>query len=192
MRPANPLTLGLVSLALLAAAASLAAQAPSGAMTVTIGPLNGPATTTIVVSPPAPSCPVQMHALQGVGGGLLAARNGQPVDGPAQRIHLILTRLRTAQVTSAHLRVRGLSGRNRALEALSIDGVKPDRTQTLDVTFTAQDAANAAADLFLPGFTAVQTIELQSITYADGTTWKLASGNACQIAPDPLVRIEAR
>ena len=76
MRPANPLTLGLVSLALLAAAASLAAQAPSGAMTVTIGPLNGPATTTIVVSPPAPSCPVQMHALQGVGGGLLAARNG--------------------------------------------------------------------------------------------------------------------
>jgi hypothetical protein len=35
----------------------------------------------------------------------------------------------------------------------------------------------------------VQTFELQSITYAGGTTWKLASGNACQIAPDPMMRI---
>ncbi len=86
--------------------------------------------TTIIVAPFAPSsgCPVAMHALQGSGGGLLAARNGKPVDGPSQRIRLVLTRRNTGQVAAARVRVRGLSGRNRALQALSANDVKPDRT----------------------------------------------------------------
>ncbi len=150
--------------------------------------------TTIIVAPFAPSsgCPVTMHALQGFGGDLLAARDGRPADGPDQRIHLILTRRNTVQVTSAHIRVKGLSGRNRTLQVLSANDAKPDRTQTIEVSFTEQDAASAAADLVLPGFTAVQSIELQSITYADGSTWRLESRNACQVASDPLVRVGNR
>lgn len=186
---------------LLLAAVTMAAQCPSpmqggfanGQATITLetlSPGKSSRSQMIVVQPAAPVCPVQMHALQGSGSSLLAVRgNEAQVSGPTQRIHLVLSQGRAAEVAGAKIRVEGLSGRNHIAEAACGQGISPDRTQTLDVTFTEDRQAAYSTDLVLAGFTSVQSIEILSITYRDGSTWKLESHNACEVAPDPMMRV---
>jgi hypothetical protein len=46
-------------------------------------------------------------------------------------------------------------------------------------------------DLSLSHFTAVTSIDLDSITYADGSTWRSASAGACSVVPDKRMLIAA-
>jgi len=155
------------------------------------------ATTTIQAAPPdVPSCPVGMQARQGTGSGLIAVRDGHssppPRSEPSQRIHLVLRYGRAAQVIGAMVRVRGLSGKNRMQRADGMNGPAPDRTVTLNAKFTPESNAEVAADLVLAGFTSVQTIDLLSISYKDGSTWKMESRNACRVAPDLMMLVAGR
>ncbi len=59
------------------------------------------------------------------------------------------------------------------------------------VTFHPEDATSVAAELVLPGFTSVGSVELLSITYQDGSTWSLAKGEACRVVPDRLMLVAA-
>ncbi|HZB89207.1 MAG TPA: hypothetical protein VE291_11145 [Terracidiphilus sp.] len=183
--------LHLLPVALVFGLASLAAQGPGGTAAAGTEPLNGQGKTTVIMLPPgAPACPVQMLALQSTNGGLRMARDGQrgqQIEGPSQRIHLVLASGQTGRVVSAKVTVRGLSGKKRSVMTVSSSGPQPDRTQTLTVPFAAEDPASVAADLTLPGFTAVLSIRLDEITYADGTSWKVNGAQACSVAPDPLV-----
>ena len=140
---------------------------------------------------PASSCPVTLHALQGTGGGLVAVRNAKPISGPSQKIHLVLSNT-PAQVESAKVVVRGLSGKNQVMRTLSNDAGKFDAIKTIDVRFFSEDDKDVAADLILPGFTSVTSVELHSIRYGDGSTWTFAGRQACHVAPDPLMLVAGR
>ncbi len=188
-----------VSISFLLGASLLTAQSnltpPSGrsfgtATTETM--TQGGTRTSTVVIRMQPSCPVGMHAKQGSGGGLVAARNGRPSDGPSQQIHLVLARRHSQQITGASVRVRGFSDKGRMERSIAIEDIVPDRSQMLDVEFTPDNDVEASADLVLPGFTSVQSVELQSITYADGSTWKMEKQNACTVAPDPMMLVAGR
>jgi len=48
------------------------------------------------------------------------------------------------------------------------------------------------ADLWLPGFTSVTSIELMEVTYADGSAWKISGSNVCRVQPNPLMLITER
>jgi hypothetical protein len=188
-----------VSIPFLLGAAVLTAQSnatpPSGTSfgTATMENMKlGGTSTSIVVIRMQALCPVGMHAKQGSGGGLAAVRNARPGDGPSQRIHLVLARRHSQQITGARVLVRGLSGKDRTVRSISMEDIVPDRGQMLDVTFTPDNSVEASADLVLPGFTSIQSIELQSITYADGSTWKMANQNTCTVAPDPMMLIAGR
>ena len=135
------------------------------------------------------ACPVSMHALQGSGGGLVAVHGAKPMNGPAQRIHLILADGTEKRVTRATVRVEGLSPRNRIANARESDGLTSDLTRTLDVTFALGDRNDETADLVLSGFTSVTSIELQSISYQDGSTWSVPGSRACRVAPDGFMLI---
>ena len=152
---------------------------------------GGTSTSTVVIRM-QPSCPVGMHAKQGSGGGLAAVRNARPSDGPSQQIHLVLARRHSQQITGARVLVRGLSGKDRMERSNAIGDIVPDRSPMLLVTFTPDNAVEASADLVLPGFTSIQSVELQTITYADGSTWKMENQNACTVAPDPMMLIAGR
>ena len=134
------------------------------------------------------TCPVKVRALQGFGYGLVKIRGEQPVEGPAQRIHLVLANPKSKEIAKAKVIVLGLSPKNRAKRVSDLHGAT-DLTRALEVTFAPEDANNVSAELVLPGFTSVISIELQSITYRDGTTWTVADHKACQVAPDPLMLI---
>lgn len=186
-----------VSVPFLLGAAVLTAQSnatpPSGRSfgTATMETMKPGGTNTVVIRM-QPSCPVGMQAKQGSGGGLVAVRNAHPSDGPSQQIHLVLARRHSQQIAGARVLVRGLSGKNRMERSIAIEDIVPDRSQMLDVRFTPDNAVEASADLVLPGFTSIQSVELQAITYADGSTWKMEKQNACTVAPDPMMLVAGR
>lgn len=161
----------------------LAAQTTAAAKSASA---NHAATTS------ASSCPVSLHALQGTGSGLMAVRNAEPTPGPLQRIHLVLGNGNTSRPVTAKVMVRGLSDKSQTLPAQSSDAERFDQTRTLYVTFTPENEKEVAADLTLPGFTSVSSIHIESIDYADGSTWKVASGQVCRVVPDPLMLVADR
>lgn len=185
----------LIGPTLLLAATALSAQGAA--------PQSQPLLQTVIVIPvPDESCPVSMHALQGNGRGFIAVKNQPPASGFVQRIHLILGNRqtgdrRTAKVVSAKVVVYGYSGKARVSQASSDQsGAQAgDQTgnlsKTIGVSFAPEDNG-VAADLVLPGFTAVSAIRLESIRYDDGSTWKVGGAQACRVAPDPLMLVAGR
>jgi hypothetical protein len=147
---------------------------------------------------PASTCPVSMHALQGRGSGLVAVRDEKPIEDPSQRVHLILSNPRSAVVAGAKVKVFGLSGKNRlertsdhSLDLTNREGAS-DLTRTLDVTFAPEGEKDVSTDLVLPGFTSVRSVELESLTYKDGSTWAVAGQHSCHVAPDPIMLVADR
>lgn len=158
-----------------------------------------------LASPPPPSvtspnayrvCPVRMQARQSPGRGLLMARNAPPTDGPSQRIHLVLADDRAAHPVRARITVQGLSDKARVQNALSVapsaEAGKPQMARTLMVRLRPEDKGTVFADLVLPGFTSVQSIRLESLTYDDGSKWNAPNPAQCSVAPDPMMLIAGR
>jgi hypothetical protein len=128
---------------------------------------------------------------------MLQSDQGCP-KGLAQLLHLTFTSPDSRQMVSARVRVRGLSGKAHSTQALSglgnsgqgnsiHDGA--DVVRTLAVQFSAASGNTAAGDLWVPGVTAVLTIDLNSVTFADGSTRTFTSQDACRIAPDHLMLV---
>jgi len=162
---------------------------------------NAGATTNFVVVLPRDACPVNMHALQGSGTGLIAVRGEKQTNGSVQRIHLVLSTAESKQIVGAKVKVSGLSGRNRVERASSAMDLTLDPgqksspavlTRRLDAAFMPENDKEAATDLVLPGFTSVRSIQLESITYSDGTTWTVPGLQSCHVAPDPMMLIAGR
>ena len=188
----------VLGFAFLFAVTWLAAQ---NSATASTGQEGTQATTNFVLYLPASTCPVSMHALQGSGTGLVAVRGEQRVSGSSQRIHLVLTSSKSANIAGAKVKMFGLSGKNRIEQAsanpdhtLDLRNQKStfDVTRTLDVTFTPEDETSIATDLVLPGFTSVLSIQLESLSYKDGSTWAVAGQLACHVAPDPMMLVADR
>lgn len=160
------------------------------------------------LSGPPSGCPLSLHALQGSGRGLVAVVRRAPgdhhekADGPlgfvppvpAQHIHLVATvsSFPGGKPVWGHFKVYGRSGSKHAEQVRTGSAMKPfdyEKTLTLDERFSPEDNDEVAADLTLPGFTSVKSIQVESITYQDGSTWVVGAGQSCQIAPDPLMLV---
>jgi hypothetical protein len=138
-------------------------------------------------------CPVSLRALHGADGSMLKVDKNRPA-GIAQLLHLIVTNPDSRQIVAARVRVRGLSGKGRMTQTSGQDATRgaADATRSLEVRFSAGSDKEVSSDVWLPGMTAVLEVELNSVTFADGTTRRFAGVEACRIAPDPLMLIAGR
>ncbi|MGA2886819.1 MAG: hypothetical protein ABSE51_02130 [Terracidiphilus sp.] len=170
-----------VSLALIFGAITLAAQSAG----------QQPSTFTVQLPPGNLACPVAMHARQGVNGDLLAVKKSGP-KGAAQSLHLILSNVGSKQIISGEVTVHGLTAKGRVTKASSAEDDTSDVMRTLPVTFFAGANGDVSADLWVPGLTAIHSVDLNSVTYADGSTWKLPAGSACRTIPDPNMLVSGR
>ena len=181
-----------------AASAQAPAKTPStGGIPVTVttfGPDGQTRTTTVVISPVG-GCPVAMRAKQG--GTTQMIKTGQkppetqpyePMPKPSQHIHLILWGFaKNKRVASAVITARGLSARGRIDRAAS--GSSSELRRTMTVTFTPDDDGTISAYVDLPAFTSVSSLQLESITYSDGSDWKLPDQHMCRVTPDPVMLV---
>ena len=186
--------IGFVSLfALALGACPLAAQythVPQ--MQVTSGTAGTGGVQTLVIVPPplASNCPVSMRAQHLSDGNLVRTGKAAHPAGIGQRLHLTLKTPHAEQVAGAQVTIRGTTPKGRVMQASSTDS--SDAMRELSVSFSTEPDGSASADLWVPGVTAIQSIELDSVSYSDGSTWKAAAGDACRITPDPLMLISGR
>lgn len=175
------------------AALSLAlALAPSALVAQTAGAVqDAPAHTMVLeIAAPAANCPVSLRAQQMPGGDRMMV-NGVPGKAIAQMLHLTAIAPRSRQVVAANVTVRGYSSKARFLPTRLSNQDAADASKTLDVAFNFATNKETSADVSVAGFSAVTVVDLNSVTYSDGSTWKLAAGSACRSWIDGFMLVAA-
>ena len=138
-------------------------------------------------------CPISLHALHGASGDMLKVDKSRP-QGIAQLIHLILTTPDSRRIVAAKVRVHGITGKSRITQTKSSRD-ESDASANLVVRFpdgpekSAGPGKDVSGDLWVPGMTAVLSIDLNSVTFADGSIWSFAGREACHVVPDKLMLI---
>jgi hypothetical protein len=120
---------------------------------------------------------------------MLKVNESRP-EGMAQLLHLTLINPDARRLVAARLRVHGVSGKPRLTQAAH-DAADADVHQALRVKFLPSPDRSVSANVWVPGMTAVLSLDLDEVTYADGSTWKFLGREACHVAPDPLVLVAA-
>jgi hypothetical protein len=147
-----------------------------------------------------------MHAQHGSGGGLRFTRESRSPDPRgitqneiAQRIHLSLGSAREpVRVTSAQVTVRGTGAKWRAVPTVLGMDSSSDLRKTVNIIFRPGQSAKldddegTSTDMVLAGFTSVQSITLDSLTFAGGAIWTSSPGRTCRVIPDPLMLVDNR
>jgi hypothetical protein len=161
-------------------------------------------------------CPIAMEARQGGGLHMLRAKDGKP-SAPA--LTPTLTLRDKKRIVSANVTAHGYAAAHGAvpLETSGPDespdgrihlhsdattsrpddnfvqgpGNRPRITSTLTVQLGHEDTGEDSAELRLPGFASLSTIQLNSVTYSDGTIWNIPALYGCSAAPSPLMLVSA-
>jgi len=145
------------------------------------------------------ACPVSMQARFNSAGEMIKVRkpgtpDPEPPRGPAQHVRVILGSREKNPIVSVRVTAYGLTARRR-LDRSSDPMVKgpSDIRRTMDIAqFFSDKDGTLFTDLVLPGFTAVNTVKLESITYADGTIHEFSSRNACSVPVNPMMLVSTR
>ena len=141
---------------------------------------------------PGIGCPIGMAADQGVWDHTIRVHQGQrdKLAQPfGQRIILTLNDAHSAAIVAATVNVRGLTARNHMMQTAGNVNSNGEASRTLSVTFAANEKGRATGDLYIPGFTAVNSIELLQVSYGDGRVWRSGADNVCRVKPDPMMLI---
>jgi hypothetical protein len=95
------------------------------------------------------------------------------------------------QVVKATLMVHGIKPSGHVTETLSGANGPDNIVKALTVPFRTDEQQNALANLWVPGVSAVDRIDLVSLDYSDGSTW-IAGAQNCHVVPDPKMLIVNR
>jgi hypothetical protein len=138
------------------------------------------------------SCPVGMQAQQRGSSQLVAVHNGQRTQTTGQRIALTLRSASSPRILTARAKARGLTPRGHVLQSKAIDHLPSDIVREVTIAFNEVSNGGVTGELVLPGFTSVASIELEEITYEDGTVWKTEGQSVCRVEPDMFMLISDR
>ena len=113
---------------------------------------------------------------------------GQQVTKDYLQLHLDVSNPSSRDIVGAQFTVYGFSRKLRVIDP-SDPSNAPDLWRTVDVALDVQGKGHASSDLSLTHFTAIITsIDLDSVTYADGTQWQAPSPGACSTIPNMVMR----
>lgn len=141
------------------------------------------------------ACPIAMEARQVAGVASpkdVEVPSNAPVAGPAQRIQFTLTNAKLGEITAVRLRVNGWNGTAHNLPLSKSGAVETRSSKTMEVKVSIAPRTTAEADVWVHGLTGVNSIDLMSVTYADGSSWETQNPEACSVAPDPTMLIGQR
>jgi hypothetical protein len=148
--------------------------------------------SVVAQSPMNRTCPISMRAQHLSDGNLMKAGRLEHPAGIGQRLYLTLVNPDSRQIASAMLTIQGVTPNGRLMQASPAQAGNSDAKRTLTVAFSPGPDNTVSTDVWVPGMTAVEAIEVNSLRYADDSTWKLASDLACRIAPDGFMQIAGR
>jgi len=153
---------------------------------------SGTLTMTDLGTLPGDSCPISMHASQGVWDHTIKVRQGQQEQSTqpfGQRIFLTLNDSRPAPIVAATVKVHGLTGKNRILQTTAGPNADGDAVKIMKITFASNSTGGVSSDLDAPGFTSVTSIDLLEVSYDDGQIWRVGGSSVCRVTPDRMMLI---
>jgi hypothetical protein len=138
------------------------------------------------------ACPVSLRVQQTAAGFTREVGQGnQFPNETAQVLHVTLTDPDSRKIVAASVTVRGQSARGRKVDVLTTDQAPGDAARTMSIRLTPSTAAEVETSLRVPGFSAVNAVELNAVTFADGATWKIAA-RTCRTPIDGTMLIGMR
>jgi hypothetical protein len=138
-------------------------------------------------------CPVGLQVERS--SGLFAYENAKavPAEDAApsseQWFDLRMTNFLPHQVVSAQLTAHGFGYKWRVIP---VSDATPDIWKTMDVALDVKGNSSASRELSFGHFSTITTIDVNSVTYADGSTWHASSPGTCSVAPSLIMRISAQ
>ena len=143
-------------------------------------------------------CPVGLEVEQN--GSLVAYTNpkfgpnteSDPAEGVhqrSQRFDFKMTNFSPHEIVNAQITAHAFSEKWRVF---SVPAPTPDLWQMVDVAFDVKGNGSATRELSFAHFPAIRTFDVNSVTYADGSTWHAPSPGACSVAPSLIMRISAQ
>jgi hypothetical protein len=139
----------------------------------------------------ANQCPVTLHAGH-LADGSFVKTAGAHARGIGQWLSLSLASPEAKMIAKATLVVRGVTPKGHVTQAVSADGVPAHVVRTFHVSFSPGPGQTSRADLWVPGMSAVERIDLLEADYDDGVAWKAADGQSCRVTPDMKMLISSR
>lgn len=118
------------------------------------------------------------------------ARGDVPLSGSVQRIHLTMSNPDLREILKLQFSVRGYSDKARTLSLQSASSA-PDLSEEVTVVLDIKGNGQATSDLSLSSFTAVTAVDLNFVSYADGSAWKAPMRGACSVAPSLTMLVTA-
>jgi hypothetical protein len=145
-----------------------------------------PASAVLLRSVPG-VCPVEFSATRiALPDGVLRAGNdGREEAQTRVALHLVFHPQREQALAGARVTFRGLSGLN-LLPAAAGAG---ERTETFTLGLAADAHHLFSTDVWSGKLSGVTSVELDELTYADGTVWRRVAEEPCRIAPDALLLV---
>jgi hypothetical protein len=115
--------------------------------------------------------------------GVTARMLGQLDSLPSRIIQLNLKNTNSVAIISERFTFHGIATRDESWPALQQAYAK---TLEIERNVTVDGGREVPVDSLLTGFSDVKHIELNSVTYADGTSWQPIDGETCIVTPRSL------
>ena len=149
-----------------------------------------PTKATVVLQPAAQSCPVGFTARHAEAGTMVQVRPGSKAPQPGYR--LTFTPAVSRSLTQAKVTLHGISGAH-VISAGAKDNNDSAGEAAESFTVAPSSGANHLfhATVYAEKLTGVQWVELNEVTYADGSQWHESAGSLCRVAPNGFMLVAA-
>ena len=120
---------------------------------------------------------------------MVRARWALRENGPAQGLHISLIHFVTPKIESAEITVYGVTTRANVLP-VGVASNEISKTFTLHPGEGSEGAQEATVWMYQVG--ALTRVELNSLTYADGSVWHESDGSKCRAVPSLFLLVGAK
>jgi hypothetical protein len=139
-------------------------------------------------------CPVAMRLNQKFNSAVRQVGKDPKRLDPAANLHLEISsapnsNAKAAAVKAAMVTIQGYD-RSPRLELISPSPSLPVRT--MHIQFAPVAGNGASADFAVSGIVSVSRLQIDSLTFANGATWRPARGESCIVTPDPFMLVGTR
>jgi hypothetical protein len=148
---------------------------------------SSPATVTVLTSQPVNNCPIGIAAEHTPQGGM------QEVSPSAKHhqlgYNISLSAFDGRLIRQADVTLHGIIGAHFMPTKPNAHGT--DSTETFTLTQSSTPRPTFQSVVYANKLTGVSWIQVDEVTYADGTEWHQTAGSVCRVAPNGVILINA-
>jgi hypothetical protein len=148
-------------------------------------------------SSPASSCPIGIQAQPTPGLTQMVVHGTPPsrddsnrAEYPAQQsLRILLTNPKALGITGIELRVHGLRPGGHVEPVVSPQQGAGALDKHVELQLVVDPGKRATRDVRFDGFTSIRSLDLESVTYSDGSVWHASAQQPCRFEPSRVMLV---